>query len=561
MMKRVLSLIVSAVITGQMLFAQSVEEGRKYLYYERYNSAKETFEKLLAQNPNNIEATYWLGQTLLEDPNVRDSSLAKDVYQKALANNGNAPLLLAGIGQIELMEGKTSDARQRFETAISETKGRNIDVLNAVARANVYAKQGDANYAIQKLTQATEVRRFNDPDTYLLMGDAYRKLIDGGNAVTSYNKALTISPQLAAAKHKIGKIYLTQNNPEYFLPAFEEAIFLDEKYAPTYYELFYYWYDKDVNKAATYLDPYIANSDQGPSIEYLNTDFTYSKGDFAGARTKAKELIAKYGDKVNPRMYRMVAYTSDTLGDLDEAKSAMLTFLQKADAETVRPLDYIELANINSKMPGMEAEAFNNFQTAIEMDTVLDNKKKYAVQAADLAKKLGDRGFEAEWLGKAYQLDKNPGQLDLYNWAYAHYQAENYQIADSLFCNVYTTQYPEAIYGYLWCARSKQAQDTTMENGYAVEAFKELSDKAVTLEEGKFKSQAIFANFYLVQYYHDVAKEYDTAVLYLDKVLEIDPENADAIRIKEIITKNSLQQKQSSGSSRTNSEARDPKGK
>src|SRR5690606_13581899 len=115
-------------------------------------------------NPNNIEATYWLGQTLLEDPNVRDSSLAKDVYQKALANNGNAPLLLVGMGQIELMEGKTSDARQRFETAISSTKGRDIEVLNAVGRANVYAKPGDAKYAIEKLTQATEVRRFNNPE-------------------------------------------------------------------------------------------------------------------------------------------------------------------------------------------------------------------------------------------------------------------------------------------------------------------------------------------------------------------------------------------------------------
>jgi tetratricopeptide (TPR) repeat protein len=559
MMKRVLSLIVSTVITGQLLFAQSVDEGRKYLYYERYQSAKETFEKILAQNPNNIEATYWLGQTLLEDPNVRDSSLAKEVYQKALANNGNAPLLLVGMGQIELMEGKTSDARQRFETAIAATKGRDIQVLNAVGRANVYTKQGDAHYAIQKLQQATEVKKFNDPDTYLIMGDAYRKLIDGGNAVTSYNKALALNPTLAAAKHKIGKIYLTQNNPEYFLPAFEEAIFFDEKYAPTYYELFYYWYDKDVNKAAEYLEPYISNSDQGPSIEYLNTDFTYSKGDFAGARAKAKELIAKYGDKVNPRMYRMIAYTSDTLGDLDEAKQAMLTFLEKADEGTIRPTDYVELANINSKIPGFELEAFENFNQAIEMDTLADNKKKYAVQAAELAKKLGNRNSEAEWLGKAYQLEKNPGQLDLYNWAYAHYQAGNYEIADSLFCDVYTTQYPDAIYGYLWCARAKQAQDTTMENGYAVEAFKTLSEKAVTLEEGKFKNQAIFANFYLVQYYHDIAKEYDTAVYYLDKVLEIDPENADAIRIKEIISKTSLQQKQSS-EGRARSESREPKG-
>ena len=132
----------------------------------------------------------------------------------------------------------------------------------------------------------------------------------------------------------------------------------------------------------------------------------------------------------------MIAYTSDTLGDLDEAKQAMLTFLEKADEGTIRPTDYVELANINSKIPGFELEAFENFNQAIEMDTLADNKKKYAVQAAELAKKLGNRNSEAEWLGKAYQLEKNPGQLDLYNWAYAHYQAGNYEIADSLFCDV-----------------------------------------------------------------------------------------------------------------------------
>ncbi|MGZ5248316.1 MAG: tetratricopeptide repeat protein, partial [Flavitalea sp.] len=139
MTKRVFSLITSLVIGTNLLFAQSVDQGRKFLYYDRTKSAKETFDKMIAANPNNIEAVYWLGQTYLKD---RDSVAAKDLYQKTLATNGNAPLLLVGMGQIELMEGKTDDARQRFETAINLTKGRDINVFNAVADANVSAKQG-----------------------------------------------------------------------------------------------------------------------------------------------------------------------------------------------------------------------------------------------------------------------------------------------------------------------------------------------------------------------------------------------------------------------------------
>jgi tetratricopeptide (TPR) repeat protein len=251
-MKRSFILLVATVVAGgNVLFAQSVDQGKKFFYYERWKSAQETFEKVLAANPNNIDAVYWLGQTLLE---MKDSVGAKNLYQKSLTQNGNAPLLLAGMGQVELMEGKANDARQRFETAITLTKGKEVDVFNAVGRANVKARTGDANYAIEKLNQATAVKNFKDPDTYLLLGDAYRKLIDGGNAVQSYNKAFALDPKLAAAKFKTGKVYLTQGNKDYFLPAFEEAITLDPAYTPAYYELFYYYYSRDVNKAAPLLE-------------------------------------------------------------------------------------------------------------------------------------------------------------------------------------------------------------------------------------------------------------------------------------------------------------------
>ena len=309
MMKRLLSLAISVVI-GNILFAQSVEQGRKLLYYERYQGAKDNFEKILAANPNNIEAVYWLGQTLLEMPN-KDSVAAKELYQKALASNGNAPLLLAGMGQIELMEGKTNDARQRFETAINLSKGKDIEVLNAVGRANVEARAGDANYAIEKLNLATQIKKFNNAETYLIMGDAYRKLIDGGNAVTSYNKALAIDPKNAAAKTRIGKVYLTQNNPDYFLPAFESAVQLDPAYKPGYFELFYYYYFRDVNKAAGYLDKFIANADAGPEVEYMKTDFLYSSAKFKEARDKAQSLVTQFGDCLFQYIHDPCVFTTD----------------------------------------------------------------------------------------------------------------------------------------------------------------------------------------------------------------------------------------------------------
>ncbi|RYY31344.1 MAG: tetratricopeptide repeat protein [Chitinophagaceae bacterium] len=542
MMKRSFSLVVALAFTGSALFAQNVEQGKKFLYYERYKSAQETFEKILASNPNNLEAVYWLGQSLLDKKNTvsRDTVAAKALYQKHLAQNGNAPLLLAGMGQIELTEGKTSEARQRFETALNLTKNKDVEIFNAVARANVEAKQGDPKYAIEKLNQATGVRKFNNPETYMLMGEAYRILIDGGNAVTSFNKALELDSKLAAAKHNIGRVYLTQNNPDYFLPAFEEAIRIDPAYAPTYYALYYYWYFRDVNKASTYLDQYVANSDQGPEQEYMKADLLYASSKFPEAKARATELITQLGDKVAPRLYRMLAYVNDTLGDLAGAKQAMNTFLAKAAPEDILPTDYEELANIAAKTPGSESEAFTFIQQAIDADTAVANKVKFINKAADLAKKLGDREQEARFLGVAYRLDPDPSQTALYYWGMANYQAKNLQQADSIFCNVYQTKYPGEIYGYLWCARTAVLKDTTLQQGVHIDPYKRLVSYTDTLPDStrtKLKNFIIESHTYIAQYYANVAKQNDSAIASLEKILEIDPTKTEIAAVIEQLKK------------------------
>ncbi len=133
------------------VLSQSIDEGRRFLYNERYNSARDAFTKLLASNPKNADAAYGLGQTYIA---MGDTAKAISTYQTALQANANAPILLVGMGHVELLQNKTNDARNRFETAISLSKGKDANVLNAIGRANVDAKGGDVNYAIEKLNLA-----------------------------------------------------------------------------------------------------------------------------------------------------------------------------------------------------------------------------------------------------------------------------------------------------------------------------------------------------------------------------------------------------------------------
>ena len=129
---------------------------------------------------------------------------ARDIYDKTLTTNGNAPLILVGRGHVDLIDNKLNEARQRFETALTVSRGKKGDdpnVLNAIGRANVNAKPGDLVYAIDKLKLAAD-RDPKNADIFLNLGDAYRKAHDGGNSVINYDKAIAISPAFARAEYR-----------------------------------------------------------------------------------------------------------------------------------------------------------------------------------------------------------------------------------------------------------------------------------------------------------------------------------------------------------------------
>jgi tetratricopeptide (TPR) repeat protein len=226
-LKFTLILLTGLVLAG-FSNAQSIEDGKKFLYYEKFISAKNVFQQLVAANPANDEAVYWLGQTLIGPDEDKDIEGAKAVYQKGLTASANSALLNAGMGHLELLEGKTQQARSHFETAISLSGGKNMLVLDAIGIANgeFDSKNGDAAYAIEKLQQATNMKGFKDARIMTDLGDAFRKLQDGGSAQRSYEAALAIDPKYARAKFRIGRIYQSQGRSQegIYLQYYNDAI-------------------------------------------------------------------------------------------------------------------------------------------------------------------------------------------------------------------------------------------------------------------------------------------------------------------------------------------------
>ncbi len=523
---KILIVFTAIMLTGK-LFAQSIDEGKKFLYYERYNSAKDVFNKLVTANPNNIDAVYWLGQTLIAQDDVAG---AKAVYQKALNANPSAPLLLVAMGHIALLENNTSDARNRFETAISLTKGKDANVLHAIGIANVDAKAGDIPYAIEKLKQAAE-RNPKNPAIQITLGDAYRKMTDGANAQLSYQAALAIDPNNAKASFQIGRIYQTQGLPQeaIYMKYYEDAMRQDPNFAPVYAWLSEYYYRRDINKARDYLDKYIAVADADTKNCYYQASFLYASGKFQDAITKADQCIGTGGANPYPKIYGLKAYSYDKLGDSANAKANFETYFAKLPADQLGPNDYATYGRILLKFPGNENLAAGYIQKAVALDSIPASKVEYltGVAASYMASK--NYAEAAKWYAQILPIKNTYGKVDLYNAGYNYYRAGNYKAADSIF-SFYTNKYNNDLFGWYMRARSSEGIDSTGANGLAKPYYETIIKIAdTTTDKEKVKAQLLTSYRYMVAYYYNTKKDKATACDFTKKILIVDPADKQAL--------------------------------
>ena len=527
-------IVIAALFFTSAVAAQTLQDGKKLLLSQRYRTAKETMEKVVASAPTNAEAIYWLAQVQFESKNP---AAAKQILQKGMEGaNGSNPLLLVAMGQSEITEKKINDAKQRFETAISLTKGKDAAVFVAIGKANL-EDGGDYAYGIEKIKLAAALKNFNDPMAYVYMGDLYRKLMDGGGAVSSYENALLKDPKSAIAKYKIGKVYLTQGNEQkdIFLGKLNGAVADDPTFAPALYELYVYYFFRDVVKATEYFNKYKENADPGPALDYEEASLQFAAGDFKNAIAKSDALLTAQGDKADARLYRLKAYSFDKLNDSANALSLLETFFQKATADQLNPENYYVAAINAAKMKTDPAKVDDYFMKAIDADTAINNKLDYAKKAADFFKKSANTAKSALWLTKVLQLNPKTSKVDLYNAGFENFKAGEFKKADSIF-TVYKTNFPAEVYGHYWSFRSLSVIDSTMEQGLAIPDCEKFISIAES-DKGKNKSTLITAYGYLAGYTANIKKDLALASSYLDKIIEIDPNNQDAIKNREILQK------------------------
>ena len=527
------SIFLAVMVFCLGAMAQTIEEGKQLLRYGRLIKAEDYFEKLVAANPNDPQANYWLGQLYLNDVPMKIKE-AEALYAKALVSTNQNPLILVGMGHVEILQKKNAEAKQRFEQAIAATKNKknknfgDAEVLEAIGIANAMgdSQTGDTAYGLEKLAQAGQLDPKN-PHVNIAAGMIHLKRGGeyGGQAKREFENAIEKAPNYGRSYYRIGKIFETQRNTEMFLQYYNQAIEKDPKFAPAYLSLYEYYQNRDVNKAKEYLDKYVANNDPDRETDIFQADYLFRAGKYQESIDKVKAIEAglKPGESF-PKIYKYYAYNYDRLGDSVKARDNMEIYMQKSDPSELKGDDYADMAGFYLKFPGMEEKADAQIEKALVLDTVQENQIKYMQSLANAYAKQGKPQGYYKWLARMDKVIPTKTATNYFYLADAAYKAGDYQ-ASAEIAGRYVVAFPEQVQGYSLQRRAAVAADADTSMGSAIPAI----DQYITFmmrDVPSNKGRLLENHSYKFYYYLIKSREYDKAIQSAKDILAIDPENA-----------------------------------
>lgn len=521
-MKRYVLVTLTGLIFILKGSAQTLEEGKKFLYYERNKSALQVFKKLNADKPTDAVVAYWLGQAYLAND---DLTAAKNLYNQGLQSNPNDPWFLIGSGHIDVLEKNTAAAKEKFDKALEAGKSKkgiyNTDQLIAVGRANADGdnKTGDAPYAVEKLKLAAAQDKKN-AEAELLLGICYIKMGRefGGDAVLAFREATNRDPNYAKAYYRVGRIFQVQKSYDSMNEAYQNAIKADASFPLTYLSYFLYYQYRDVALAKENLDKYIATSDKDCNSDYYLADYLYRAGKYNESLDKAKAMEA--GDcKDFARVNYLYALNYDKLNDSVNAKRYLDKFFAVVKLDKILPTDYEFAAKFYGKTPGSTATAINYYLQAAELSSAKNEKVDFINAAAKLAADAKMLNEQIKLTGKAAELKGGFQENDYYTLTKAAADAKEYATADSL-SKLYIVAFPDKPQGYAFNVSVAKAMDADTTKGLAIEPINKYNE--FLLKNTEKNKKAIYSNYYyLLIYYAQKTGDVKSAIDITNKMMDL----------------------------------------
>ncbi len=532
--------------------SQNLDDAIKLTRSEQFNAAEKLFSTILAANPTDGDIYFYYGDNYLKRyfADTLNTSLqemtnqAQTLFTKGIQQEPTNPINYAGLAEIALQRNETIEAQQYLDKAYSLLPTRkNKIVMTPEKHAHALVKMADAfvmakvKDTAQILTYLREAEKINskDVDIYLVRGDAYIYLLnDGSNAIANYNIAQSLNTNSSMANLRIGQLWMRAKQYQMALNYYEQGVQIDSTFAPAYRELGFLLY-----KAGRYAEAKkmfrkfleLSAGNIPARLQFINTLMELQ--DYPEALTEISEVMSM--DTTIIDLYRARAYALYENEEFEKGLKAIKKFFERSPTDKIRTSDFTYYGRLLSKND-LDSMAAIVLYKAWEMDT---SKIELLSEVAMSYIKYKDYNNAIQVYGLKDSLSE-ANVLDVYNWAKAYYNIQDYinaAIMFERFCKAQPTYVP----GFTWWARTLFNLDPESDLGLAKPVYEQILE--ITLEDTvKYQKQRLESYYYLAYYFYhqyvlhkkdlDLARE---SLKFNNDVLAIDPENEKARQMVEAL--------------------------
>lgn len=510
--------------------AQIPQDARKAMENENYFKARDILQKQIATGPT-TELWYYLG-VVYQKLDKTDS--AKLLFRKAAASDESKnPFLYLGRGRLAMLEGKSQDAEDAFNKAVSVSKSKNASVFYQIGDAYFKAPDPDIDQAMDYFEKAYA----QDPGLIINLleyGDAFlaKGKGDPGSARTKYELAVSEDPNSALAHYKLGNLDALAGLHKNAIKSLEKATELDPELAAAWKLLGEeYYFDKQYSKVPACFEKYVELNEEDTEARMVPCILYYQLSDYRDAISCSEDVLGD--DPENYVAQRIVGYANYEIGDSLENQNmedtamyyfrkgyqAMESFWNIQDKK-VKDLDFVYSARLAVQMQDTQKAEFFYAQ-ALQSDTA--NPELEAEYAKYLYYMHQYKEAIRVYNEKMQRFGFNA--LDAYFLGRSYYNDSDYVNADSTFAKFVADQ-PTSPDGYWWMAKCSVKIETANGgdiSGLALPYYQKYIEVA-TPDSDKYRNNLFDAHIYCAIYYYKNHKD-TMACDHYHKAKALVPEN------------------------------------
>ncbi|MFY7938742.1 MAG: tetratricopeptide repeat protein, partial [Flavobacterium sp.] len=360
---------------------------------------------------------------------------AKVYFDKGKASKDAGHLNLIGLGQLELLDGKVSNAEANFSAALAIAKKKNTEEQIFITQAYLKAATQD----VSKALAAAKLAVASDPKSALAqiaLGDALVANKNINDAYVAYRTAGELDKTSLRAPLQLAIITRNAQAFPEALKAFNDILAINPSYGPAFREkaetnLAWAYAKKSLfeEKIAAALEDY----KKYMSLTDVSTDAKIKYADFLILSKKWKELEAEAlaiqkSDKVNPKVFKYLGYAYSENGNPEGAIKSLTDYMTKADAKKINGKDYLYLAKAK-------------LATSMDDKGIISNQAKFSEAISDLTKaaelnpnlntEFTEIGIKL-YSGKAYLEAAKLFELAVKNTNSKSYSRDNFLLGNSI---------------------------------------------------------------------------------------------------------------------------------